>query len=315
MKSLFSCSLFPLFLLAVASFTTTAVLSQTCSKETKCTTKACCSKWGNCGYGPDFCENDCQNDCDAKPECGQYAEKGKEECPLKVCCSQFGFCGTTADFCQSDGCQSGCTTPPQKSCDSGRPLLNIGYYASWSSTRRCHAFTVDNIDPRNYTHLNYAFGSISGGLMVDPSGDEAEKMAAFVHLKAINPDLKVLISVGGWAFNDPGPTREEFHNIISSEGSRSAFISSVSSYLSRFDFDGIDIDYEYPTADDRGGYPEDTENYLKLVEEMRAALGEKVLITIAAPASYWYLRHFLIGKMSKSLDWINVMTYDMYVEG
>ncbi|KAH9402432.1 hypothetical protein TYRP_015957 [Tyrophagus putrescentiae] len=291
MKSLlFRCSLFLFSLLAI---TFTNVLSQTCSNETKCTTKACCSKWGNCGYGPDFCENDCQNDCDAKPECGQYAENGKKECPLKVCCSQFGFCGTTADFCKSDGCQSGCTTPAQKSCDSGRPLLNIGYYASWSSARKCHAFTVDNIDPRNYTHLNYAFGSISGGLMVDPSGDEAEKMAAFVHLKAINPDLKVLISVGGWAFNDPGPTRKEFHNIISSEGSRSAFISSVSSYLRRFGFDGIDIDYH---AKDRGGYPKDTENYLKLVEEMRASLGKKVLITIAAPASYWYLRHFPIGR-------------------
>ncbi|KAH9395637.1 hypothetical protein TYRP_020370 [Tyrophagus putrescentiae] len=187
MKSLlFRCSLFLFSLLAI---TFTNVLSQTCSNETKCTTKACCSKWGNCGYGPDFCENDCQNDCDAKPECGQYAENGKKECPLKVCCSQFGFCGTTADFCKSDGCQSGCTTPAQKSCDSGRPLLNIGYYASWSSARKCHAFTVDNIDPRNYTHLNYAFGSISGGLMVDEVVMK-QRDGAVVHLKAINPDLK-----------------------------------------------------------------------------------------------------------------------------
>ena len=45
---------------------------------------------------------------------------------------------------------------------------------------------------------------------------------------------------------------------------------------------------------------------------MRSDFGEDYLITIAAPASYWYLRHFKIGEMSKYLDFINVMTYDIH---
>ena len=45
---------------------------------------------------------------------------------------------------------------------------------------------------------------------------------------------------------------------------------------------------------------------------MRSNFGKKYLITIAAPASYWYLRHFKIGEMSKYLDFINVMTYDIH---
>lgn len=45
---------------------------------------------------------------------------------------------------------------------------------------------------------------------------------------------------------------------------------------------------------------------------MRSAFGQNFLITIAAPASYWYLRHFKIGQMSNYLDFINVMTYDIH---
>jgi chitinase len=171
---------------------------------------------------------------------------------------------------------------------------------------------VDNIDPRNYTHLNYAFSDVANGVMVTPSSTEADNLRRFSGLKKINPNLKVLASVGGWAFNDPGPTQQEFHNICLTRQSRRRFIDSVARYLDTYGFDGVDIDYEYPVADDRGGSPEDKDNFLLLVQEMRKSYGSKYLITIAAPASYWYLRHFRIGEMSKSLDWINVMTYDIH---
>jgi GH18 family chitinase len=58
--------------------------------------------------------------------------------------------------------------------------------------------------------------------MVDPgTTDEMSAIIHFTNLKDINPSLKVLISVGGWAFNDPGPTREEFHNIVSTQSTSS----------------------------------------------------------------------------------------------
>lgn len=160
---------------------------------------------------------------------------------------------------------------------------------------------MDNIDPRNYTHLNYAFSDVANGVMATPSREDEEKLRRFAGLKVINPNLKVLASVGGWAFNDPGPTQQEFHNICLTRQSRKKFIDSVAQYLKTYNFDGVDIDYEYPGADDRGGKPEDTENFLLLVQEMRKSFGSRYLITIAAPASYWYLRHFRIGEMSKSL--------------
>ncbi|CAF2505200.1 unnamed protein product [Rotaria sp. Silwood2] len=288
------------------------VQCQTCSATQECTNKACCSKFGNCGYGPNFCGTGCLSNCNAKAECGQYGVQ--KLCPLNVCCSQYGFCGTTSDFCDiSKKCQNNCGDKQLPECSNNQNnLIQVGYYASWAASRPCQTYKSINIDPRDYTHLNYAFGKISNGVMINPDAKEENNMKQFVALKQINSNLKVLISVGGWAFNDPGPTRNEFHNIISTDASRKRFIISVTNYLKKYQFDGIDIDYEYPAANDRGGSPEDTDNYVKLVKDMRSAFGNNYMITIAAPASYWYLRHFKIGEMSKYIDFINAMTYDIH---
>ena len=80
-------------------------------------------------------------------------------------------------------------------------------------------------------------------------------------------------------------------------------------------FDGLDIDWEYPGAPDRGGKPEDTENYVSLLETLRKtfdASGKKYGLSFTAPSSYWYLRWFDLTKMVKYADWINFMTYDLH---
>lgn len=163
-------SSFVLRLVAVLASLSIAT-GQHCSSSKPCDTDACCSKWGNCGYGPDFCENGCQNNCDAKPECGKYALE--HDCPLRVCCSKWGFCGTTEEFCNAE-CQGNCENPPKASCGSApSPQLNIGYYASWAATRRCNQYTVENIDPYLYTHLNYAFVDVAEGVIAPLSAEKA----------------------------------------------------------------------------------------------------------------------------------------------
>lgn len=80
-------------------------------------------------------------------------------------------------------------------------------------------------------------------------------------------------------------------------------------------FDGIDIDWEYPGAPDRGGQPRDTENYVQLLKTMREAFdesGSEFGLTFTAPSSYWYLRWFDLAKMDKYVDWINIMSYDLH---
>ena len=110
-------------LLFVLLYHIVIVYSNACSETSPCPNGACCSQWGNCGYGPDFCGTGCLSNCDAKAECGQFGKA--EKCPLNVCCSEFGFCGTTEDFCSTEKkCQNNCGELQLPSCsDDGRPIL------------------------------------------------------------------------------------------------------------------------------------------------------------------------------------------------
>jgi chitinase len=105
-------------------------------------------------------------------------------------------------------------------------------------------------------------------------GPSGELFGRFTALKDSHSGLQTWISVGGWSFTDPGPTRSSFSDMTSSSGNRQMFITGLISFMNHYGFDGVDLDWEYPQADDRGGITADTENYVALVKELRAALGE-----------------------------------------
>jgi chitinase len=96
----------------------------------------------------------------------------------------------------------------------------------------------------------------------------------------------------------------------SSSGKRHAFITGLIKFMDTYGFDGVDLDWEYPQADDRGGSESDTANYVSLVKDMRTAFGSKYGITVTLPTSYWYLQHFDLVGMQSSVDWFNLMSYD-----
>ncbi|KAJ3087829.1 hypothetical protein HK102_010188, partial [Quaeritorhiza haematococci] len=191
----------------------------------------------------------------------------------------------------------------------------VGYLASWSTRPtkpNCNPFEISSINPSQYTHIIFAFGIITESHTADVS--DQRDYALFDQLKALksrNRLLRTLFAIGGWAFNDP-PTQHRFSNMASSPESRATFISSVISFLDRYGFDGLDIDWEYPVAPDRGGSPEDLVNYTTLLSELRKAFGSNRLLTIAVPASPWYLRHFQIDIIHSYVDFFNFMTYDLH---
>lgn len=183
--------------------------------------------------------------------------------------------------------------------------------------RLCNDFYPEQIPVGIYTHLNYAFASIDPDTfeVLAPSSYEKDLMKRLTTLKKSDPDLKVFVAVGGWAFNDPGPTASVFSDLAGSSEKQKAFFKSLISFMSTYDFDGIDLDWEYPVAPDRSGRPEDYDNFSSFMANLKKALktsGGRDGLSITLPASYWYLQHFDIVKLQEHVDFFNIMSYDLH---
>ncbi|KAF2820809.1 glycoside hydrolase [Ophiobolus disseminans] len=256
--------------------------------------------------------NTCKLDCDRKAECNpgfgsEWATRDK--CPLNVCCSKHGFCGTTEEFC-------GDKKVAHKTCskDNGNALV-VGYYEGWAKNRPCNVFWPEQIPIGIYTHINFAFAIIDPKTFkIAPSSpDDANLYKRLMLLKQRDPNLKVYIAVGGWAFNDPGPTASTFSDLAASVPRQKIFMESLLSFMSTYGFDGIDLDWEYPVADDRSGREVDFDNFPKFMARLKQTLsGASKGLTITLPASYWYLQHFDLASLVKSVDWFNIMSYDLH---
>ncbi|KAJ6071012.1 glycoside hydrolase [Penicillium canescens] len=283
--------------------------SGSCSKDSKCVS-GCCSNSGYCGFGPDFCDDDvCMSGCDAKAECGPYAQVANTTCPLNVCCSQYGFCGTTDEFC-GDGCISGCDAVDQPSC-SGTSTEKVygGYFEAWNYEHSCDNLEPKNIDVKPWTDLFYSFaGIVSDDSSIEMTYDKDDEwIPQMVALKKKKPSLKVWLSVGGWALGG-----QIFSDMVRFKGTRKAFINSAIETMGSWGFDGIDIDWEYPAASDRDGRKEDTANFVTFMKELKEACGEKYGISATLPSSYYYLKGFDVKGMADYVDHYNFMSYDIH---
>jgi chitinase len=167
------------------------------------------------------------------------------------------------------------------------------------------------------THVNYAFANIANGRMVEGFAHDAENFAALRSLARRNPDLKVLVSVGGWTWSGG------FSDVALTPASRRAFAESAVAFLKKYDLDGLDVDWEFPGQKglDNVHRPEDRENYTALLAALRAALdvagrpsGRRYLLTSATQAADEWLAHTEMGTAQASLDYVNLMAYDMFEE-
>jgi chitinase len=140
-------------------------------------------------------------------------------------------------------------------------------------------FKVDNIDPFLCTDLVYSFAVLNGSTytiqIYDPWVDiDNNGYANFLALKTRNPQLKTTIAIGGWGDSHDGT---KYSDMVASSTNRKTFVDSVVAFLQLYEFDGLDLDWEYPSGEsDKAGFAE-------LLKELRVALGTKLLsVAVAA---------------------------------
>lgn len=267
--------------------------------------------------GPDYCGSDvCINSCDAKAECNpdnwpsEYVNA--TTCPLDVCCSPYGFCGTTKEFC-------GNKTVTAPSCDASSQSITrvIGYYNSAAASRSCDGMAPYAVPQGVYSHIYFAFGSIDpDSFEVIPTETSDERLyPQLAALQMRDPDQELWLSIGGWDFSDSDqPTATTFSDLCAADSDKQeAFFKSLINFMGTYGFTGVDIDWEYPAAGDRNGRDEDYDNYPTFLASLKKALDDyKYGLSITLPTSYWYLQHFDLKSMESSVDWFNVMAYDLH---
>ena len=180
---------------------------------------------------------------------------------------------------------------------------------------RDKALQPGDIDAKSITGINYAFANIEKGRIVEGFAHDAENFAYLNQIKAQNPSLVVLISVGGWLWS------KNFSDMCVIADSRRTFIDSVMDFLNRYRLDGLDIDWEYPGLAGAGNTfrPEDKQNFTALLKELRERFDTRtrtthrhLYLTIAAGASTEFLAHTEMDKVSRYVDTVNLMAYDYY---
>ena len=169
----------------------------------------------------------------------------------------------------------------------------VAYVTSWSEVMP---------DPQYMTHINYAFGHVNesfNGVKID----NEERLRQIVDLRKQKPELKVLLSIGGWGSG-------RFSEMAANDEYRRAFAADCDRVVKEFALDGIDIDWEYPTSSmaNISSSPDDTYNFTLLMQDIRAAIGNEKELTLATVASARYID---FKAILPSVDFVNIMAYDM----
>jgi chitinase len=153
-----------------------------------------------------------------------------------------------------------------------------------------------------YTHICHAFvvadanGQVRTGRNV-PSRE--------LTTRAHQAGVKVLVSLGGWGWDS------QFASIVSKPEAEDRYFNSVMAIVDENDYDGIDLDWEYPdTEKEVVGFERLTRRFRKALDALGSKKNRSMVVTMAASSNPGTLKWLGKDFLLETMDWINVMTYD-----
>ncbi|KAG0263262.1 hypothetical protein DFQ27_001837 [Actinomortierella ambigua] len=210
--------------------------------------------------------------------------------------------------------------PKAAPANESRQLLSIGYFPGWTqyrgiSNKACQQrpYLPSAIPWTSLDYVMFAFAYFDDAAKLYPADSGDEELYFQINKLKQATNTRVLLSVGGWSFTHPASTdaedtRHRFENMARSPKLRQQFIASCITFCEYYGFDGIDIDWEYPSKALR---PFVTQ----LFQEMRRAFdnhGHGLVLTIAGAAFKEGVQGFEFDKIANAIDFFMIMAYDLY---
>ncbi|KRY21616.1 putative endochitinase [Trichinella patagoniensis] len=190
------------------------------------------------------------------------------------------------------------------------------YFTNWAQYRTGDAsYMPEHYQPGLCTHIFFAFAKFTDNFIVattehnDIKSDNSGLYQRVNKLKQQDPNLKTLLSVGGYGFGI-----QKFQQLARNQYARSKFVNSLKEFLRRFNFDGVDLDWEYPTSADYS-------HFIILVKDIADAFHyesvttgkPKLLLTAAVTGNEQTAADgYNVQAMARYFDFVNVMTYDFH---
>lgn len=174
------------------------------------------------------------------------------------------------------------------------------YYENWFVWRNGDGkMTVDDVDSSLCTHIVYAYMGVtaSSEIFIQDPWLMVEKHD-LTKFSANKGHAKALIAIGGYSLST------NFATMVSDSTSRSTFITSVTSFLSKYGYDGISLDWSRSSWNEN-----EFEDFVKLLKELHNSFAGKYTLGITVAARPI---NFKAEKVDKLVDFITVQTYDLH---
>lgn len=227
----------------------------------------------------------------------------------------------------------------------------VGYFPNYAINSEAHKkFSIADLQWDVLTHIQYAFGVVNKNTYELEAGDIENDInnkfedRQFYHdgveikmdeslgyygqfnlmhtLKKMHPNVTVLISTGGWGAS------EGLWYATQNENTMRTFSASAVKFIRKYGFDGIDIDFEFPSETPlSGNYTDFTESirpgiatryaqFIRILSEDLAKAskedGKYYWLTSAVSASAWVLGGQTDSAFLDYLDFVSIMSYDYH---
>uniref|UniRef100_A0A182SGC2 GH18 domain-containing protein n=1 Tax=Anopheles maculatus TaxID=74869 RepID=A0A182SGC2_9DIPT len=208
--------------------------------------------------------------------------------------------------------------PPSNEIGPGNSDYKVVcYFTNWAWYRQGDGkYTPDDIDSTLCTHIVYGFAVLDRETLTIKTHDSWADIDNRFYERVVEQKrkgAKVTLALGGW--NDS--LGDKYSKLVRDATARARFVKHAVEFIERYDFDGLDLDWEYPVCwqvDCQKGYPDEKEGFAKLVQELAVEFRPRSWLLSAAvsPSKMVIDAGYDVPVLAEYFDWIAVMTYDFH---